>query len=97
MHKEFYMYDTIIPARSPLAKKANAVAAIFDVIAWIVLILGGLGVAGSLIAGLIGATDDSASLFLGMLMAVGIAAYTAVIWASVSLSTIIARYIASRS
>jgi hypothetical protein len=84
------MYDTI-NTRSPLAKKAEKVGVIFDIIGWIILIIGGTATALSLAAL---ATDAGGA---ALLLAGGTAVYTAVMWASVSLATIVAQYVASKS
>jgi hypothetical protein len=85
-----------------IQSKAAKVARIFDILATIILILGGLGVALAALAGVIGLfTADTFSEGLGILMlsalwGVGVAIYTALIWASITLSTIIAGYISAR-
>jgi hypothetical protein len=92
------MYDTI-NTRSRLSKQATKVGTIFDIIGWTVLVLGGLSV---LITGLIalvamGSGDDGGYSGLSLLAPIGAAIYTAVLWASVSLATIVAKYIADKS
>ena len=84
------MYDTITTP-SPLAKKATKVATIFDVLAWLVLIAGGLVAVGMFIGGLI--TTEVGISMSGVLAA----ALTAIYWASISMGSIVAQYIANRA
>jgi hypothetical protein len=87
------MYDNTTVTKTALSKRADKVGTIFAVIGWFILTIGGLATVITLLAGLF--TDDA--LVMSLVAAVGIAAYTAVMWAWVSLATIIAQYIASKS
>jgi hypothetical protein len=82
-----------------ITAKAQNVARIFDTLAWVVLIFGGLTAGLTLLVGLFGAMADGyiASLVTGIIVAVGIGIYTALLWASITLGTIIAGYIANKS
>ena len=75
--------------------RARAVSRVFDVLAWVVLGVGGLAavlvVIGSLFAG------DGQTLLVGLVAAVAIVVYSIVQWALVSLGSIVAGYIAARS
>jgi hypothetical protein len=92
------MYDTI-STRSPLSKKAGKVGTIFDTIGWIVLIVGGLAVVvtGLVALATMGSDNGSGASVLSLIAPIVAAIYTAVLWASVSLATIVAQYIASKS
>ena len=74
-----------------IAMRAGLVARVFDTLAWVVLVLGGLAVLGGFVA------IFTESLWMGLFIMVGSAVYTALMWASVTLGTIVAGYIASRS
>ena len=76
--------------------RARSVARIFDILAWVVLVVGTLFAAITLIAGLATAGQDG-QLLAAMLVTIGIAVYTALIWASITLGTVIAGYIAERT
>lgn len=88
------MFDTTTTVtRTALAKKADKVGVIFDLIGWVILAAGGLVTLIAVLVGLFG--DDT--LMVGLLTAIAVGVYTAVMWASVSLATIVAQYIASKS
>jgi hypothetical protein len=85
-----------------IQSKAAKVARIFDILATVVLVMGALGIAVAGLTGVIGMfTADTFSEGLGILLlaavwGVGVAIYTALIWASITLSTIVAGYISAR-
>jgi hypothetical protein len=92
------MYDTI-DTRSPLAKKATKVGTIFDTIGWVVALSGSLLVLLVLLGTMLALFGDDGlyALMIGIPAAIVVVIYTAVLWASVSLATIVAQYIASKS
>lgn len=92
------MYDTI-NTKSTLSKKAEKVGTIFDVIGWVILIIGGTAAVLTMFGTLFASFGDDGMyvLSVGIPVTIGIAIYTAVMWASVSLATIVAQYIASKS
>lgn len=79
-----------------VAKRASVVARIFDVLAWVVLVV---GVVGAVVAffSAYQVTDGFEAFLLGAAWAVGTLVYTALIWAWITLSTAVAGYIANRS
>ena len=82
--------------------RAKSVARIFDILAMIVLVFGGLATAFVFLAGLFGNMDGYAdnwfqSFFMGIVWAAFIAVYTALTWASITLGTVVAGYIARRT
>lgn len=79
--------------------KAKKVAAIFDTLAIVVLIVGVLGAVVAALFGVIALFNDGGfgSLMAGLFGVVGIAIYTALTWAGITLATIVAGYIAERS
>ena len=82
-----------------IASKAEKVTQIFNILSWVILIIGGFAVAGGLLTGLFGLFGDNglAALFGGLGIALGAAIYTALMWAWISLAVIIAGYISNRS
>lgn len=83
-----------------IASRARNVARIFDILAWVVLVFGVLG-AGIyfLVAVAAGAQDDNVfgGLVIGALVAALTLVYTALVWASITLGTVIAGYIAGKT
>lgn len=71
-------------------KRAVMVSRIFDILAWVVLVAGGVGVLVSLIS-------MFSDFLAGFLLLLATVVYTALVWAGVSLSTVVAGYIASRT
>lgn len=92
-------YPNPIQARVNVAAKAQKVATIFDILAILVLVVGGLAAGFVLLASFIGAVSDSSSIafFPGLLLALFIGVYTALTWASITLATVVAGYIANRT
>lgn len=89
------MYEhTLAAVRYPLRKKARLVANIFDALAIITLVVGGLGVGIMLLVGLFNFDDGGISM---LFMAVLSAVYVALLWASITLFTLVAGYIYNRS
>ncbi|MDH3959113.1 MAG: hypothetical protein OEU98_06555 [Actinomycetota bacterium] len=88
---------SISPAQ--IASKAEKVTQIFNILSWVILITGGLAVAGGLLAGFLGLFGDNglAALMAGLGVALGAAIYTALLWAWISLAVIVAGYISNRS
>jgi hypothetical protein len=95
-----------------LHKNAGRVAAVFNALSVIVVIIGVLVAAGILIAGLVGAglsgqlIETSASsraaarlgsIIGGVVGAIGALIYTVIVWAGIQLSAIIAGYIQART
>jgi len=81
-------------------EKANVAARIFELIGWLVVVVGSLGVVIALLSALVGLFSDVnrfAAVGIGLLSAIGIIIYTAILWASVTLATAVAGYIAQRS
>jgi predicted MFS family arabinose efflux permease len=79
-----------------VAKRAGTAARIFDTVAWIVVVLGTIAAIGTFIGGAF--SDEGFEGFLyGTSIAVLIAVYTAITWASITLATAVAGYIANRS
>jgi len=74
--------------------KAVRVAKIFEILAYATIIVGGLG-AGLLILG--GATTTDGNNAYLILLAIGVVLSTAITWASMALSSIIAGYIAQKA
>lgn len=87
----------ISPAQ--IASKAEKVTQIFNILSLVILIVGGLAVAGGLLAGIVGLFGDNglAALVGGLGVALGAAIYTALLWAWISLAVIVAGYISNRS
>ena len=83
----------------PIQSKAQKVATIFDALATIILIVGGLGIGVLAIGGVIGLFSDGGfqALVIALLGMLGVAIYTALMWASITLATIVAGYISQRS
>jgi len=79
--------------------RAVFVARIFDIIAWVILIVGGLAAVLNIVVGLFGAFADTwiSSVVIGIGIGLAIAVMTAIYWAAVSLASIIAGYIAAES
>lgn len=75
-----------------LSTRARLVSNIFDILAWVVLIAGGLVTVASVIAAF-----GSDNVFGGLMLSAGIAAYTVVSWAGVQLASLVAGYIEGRS
>lgn len=83
-----------------IRSKATKVARIFDILATVVLIVGALGVVTTSLLGVVGLFSDDGgfgTLLIALASAVGIAIYTALTWAGITLATIVAGYIAERS
>lgn len=83
-----------------IRSKATKVARIFDILATVVLIIGALGIAAMAFSGVVGLFSDDGglgALVIALAGAVGVAIYTALTWAGITLATIIAGYIAERS
>lgn len=83
-------------SREGVAKRAGVAARIFDILAWVVLVV---GVVGAVVAffSAYQVTDGFDAFLLGAAWAVGTLVYTALIWAWVTLSTAVAGYIAVRT
>lgn len=84
----------------PVKAKARTVARIFNGVAWSVLVVGGLLVVGLLAVALETSDYDYLGGYSGAafsLLAVFAAIYTVLLWASITLATIVASYIANRS
>lgn len=75
-----------------LSNRARMVSNIFDILAWFVLVVGGLITFFSVIAAVTG--DD---VMYGLMFSVGLAAYTVVSWAGIQLASLVAGYIENRS
>ncbi len=87
----------VLPAPKPVAlmavkRKALRVARIFDVLGILTLTLGGLAIAGMLLSFL-----GSDSNGIGVAVIAAVAAGTALTWASISVFTIVAGYIAQKA
>ena len=81
-----------------VAARAAGVARIFDILAWIVLVVFGLATGIGLLAAIVVLFSEGFAEFLFVLLyAVGAAVYGALTWASVSLATVVAGYIAQKS
>lgn len=80
-------------------KRAASTARIFDVIAMVVLGLGGVAVFAQLVAVVVMVASGDGEFFvvLGFVGALITAALTLVAWACVTLSTVVAGYIAERT
>lgn len=77
---------------SNLSTRARMVSNIFDILAWLVLVVGGLVTFYAVIDAF--TSDDVIS---GLMFSVGIAAYAAVSWAGIQLASIVAGYIEQKS
>ena len=76
--------------------RAMLVARIFDIIAWVVIAATVLGMLGFIGVGLFG--DNGFSGFVvAVVIAALVAVYGAITWAGITLATVVAGYIASRS
>ena len=82
-----------------LPKAAHGVAVVFNVLSYVVLIVGILGAVVFVVVGIAGAGGRNGGqvLLTGIGGAVGTLAYTAIAWASVKLANVVARYIALKS
>lgn len=83
-----------------IRNKATNVARIFNILATAVLIVGALGIVLVSLSGVVALFSDGGglgALLVALLGAVGVAIYTALTWAGITLATIIAGYIAERS
>jgi hypothetical protein len=93
---------TPVPTKTaiPVKAKARTVARIFNAVAWAVLVVGGLLVVGFIAVALETSDYDYLGGYSGAafsLLAVFAALYTVLLWASITLATIVASYIANRS
>lgn len=79
-----------------VARRAGAAARIFDVLAWLVAVVGVIGAVVAFFSAY-QVTDGFEAFLLGVAWAVGALLYTALLWAGVTLSTAVAGYIANRS
>jgi hypothetical protein len=79
--------------------RARFVSNIFDILAWVVLGIGGFFTVIAFLAGLFGTMGDEwiNSFAVGVGVTLSIAVYTAITWASISLASIIAGYIQQKS
>lgn len=75
-----------------LSSKARMVATIFEILAWVVLGLGALSAIVYFIAAL-----SNGDFWAGIIVAGGIAVYSIVSWACISLAGVIAEYIEHRA
>ena len=78
--------------------RATSVARVFDTLAWVVIAVGVVS-AGVSFLGLTFGTEAGffAGLIYGLLAVALVGIYTALTWASITLGTIVAGYIAQRS
>lgn len=74
-----------------VSTRARFVANIFDIVAWVVLVVGAIAA----VVVFFGSLDDSVGG--AFLLTVFVLAYTAVTWAGVSLASVIAGYIEQKS
>ena len=82
-----------------IQSKATKVEQIFDVLATVVLIVGTVGIISFVLSGLFGLSAEGGgfgALLIALAGAVGVAIYTALTWAGITLATVIAGYIAER-
>lgn len=86
--------DEMSPQR--VAKRATFAATIFDILAWVVLVV---GVVGAVVAffSAYSVADGFDAFLLGAAWAIGALVYTALAWAGATLGTVVAGYIANRS
>lgn len=71
--------------------RAALAARIFDIVAWAVLALGGIGIILALVTALGGGG------LAALLLTAAAAVYTALVWAAITLGTVVASYIAEQS
>jgi hypothetical protein len=71
--------------------RARMVSNIFNILAWVILVVGAVITLFSVIAAL--TSDD---VLIGLMFSAGVAASTAVYWAGVQLGSLVAGYIAQR-
>lgn len=83
--------------RDSLAARAGAVAAIFQTIATVVIILGILGVVAGFIQTIAAADEVFVGVMAGILVAFVIAVYVVVAWAGVQMFALVAGYIGLRT
>lgn len=81
-----------------LAIKATKVSSIFNMLAMVLLVVGGLAVAFGLVNSVMALFQDGFdALLITLGWSIGMAIITAIAWAYVSLATIVAQYIADKS
>lgn len=81
-----------------LAVRASKVSNIFNMLAIVLVVVGGLAVCVGLVNSVIALLQDGFdALLLTLAWSVGMAFVTAITWAYISLATIVAQYIADKS
>jgi hypothetical protein len=81
-----------------LAVRASKVSNIFNMLAVVLVVVGGLAVCVGLVNSVIALLQDGFdALLLTLAWSVGMAFVTAITWAYISLATIVAQYIADKS
>lgn len=83
--------------KSDLSRRAGAVAAIYQTIAMVVIILGILGVVAGFIQAIADADEVFVGIMAGLLVALVIAVYVVVAWAGVQMFALVAGYISVRT
>ena len=80
-------------------QRANVAARIFDILGWVVLIVGSLSAIVFVLVAIVGLFGDNGAqaFFAGIAGAVGVVVYTALMWASITLATAVAGYVSQRS
>lgn len=80
-----------------LNRRAASVAAIFNTLATVVIILGVIAAIAGFIQAVASADEVLAGVFAGLLVALAIGVYVAVSWAGITLAALIAGYIQNRT
>jgi uncharacterized membrane protein len=80
-------------------QRANVAARIFDILGWVVLVVGSLSALIFVLVAIFGLFGDNKTqaFFAGMGGALGAVVYTALMWASITLATAVAGYVSQRS
>lgn len=81
-----------------LAVRATKVSSIFNMLAIVLVVVGGLAVCVGLVNSVVALFQDGFdALLMTLAWSVGMAFVTAITWAYISLATIVAQYIADKS
>lgn len=80
-----------------LNRRAGSVAAIFNTLATVVLVLGIIAMVAGFIQAIAASDSVLAGIFAGLLVALAVGVYVAVSWAGITLAALVAGYIQTRT
>jgi hypothetical protein len=79
-----------------VARRAGIASRIFDALAWIVLVIGGIGAVVWLVGGAVSG-DGASGVVVGLLMAAAWLLVTALYWAAITALSVVVGYIAQKA